>query len=46
MSGRLVLKRSDFAIGIGDWSSGEQIGIDVNVSFAVQMQRQIDGPSH
>jgi polyisoprenoid-binding protein YceI len=40
MSGQLVLKRSDFSIGIGDWSSGEQIGIDVSVSFSVVMQRE------
>ena len=40
MSGELVLKRSDFSIGIGDWSSGEQIGIDVSVSFTVVMQKQ------
>ncbi|UVW35537.1 YceI family protein [SAR92 clade bacterium H455] len=40
MSGELVLKRSDFSIGIGDWSSGDQIGIDVRVSFVVEMQRQ------
>jgi polyisoprenoid-binding protein YceI len=40
MSGQLVLKRSDFSIGIGDWSSSEQIGIDVSVSFVVEMQRQ------
>ena len=41
MSGQLILQRSDFSIGIGDWSSGEQIGIDVGVSFVVQMQRQV-----
>lgn len=40
MSGQLTLKRSDFSIGIGDWSSGEQIGIDVSVSFSVVMQRE------
>jgi polyisoprenoid-binding protein YceI len=40
MSGQLVLKRSDFSIGIGDWSSGDQIGIDVSVSFTVEMQRE------
>jgi hypothetical protein len=40
MSGQLVLKRSDFSIGIGDWSSGDQIGIDVNVSFSVVLQRE------
>ena len=39
MSGQLILKRSDFSIGIGDWSSGDQIGIDVSVSFTVVMQR-------
>lgn len=41
MRGQLMLKRSDFSIGIGDWSSGQQIGIDVGVSFVVQMQRQV-----
>jgi len=35
MSGQLTLQRSDFSIGIGDWSSGEQIGIDVSVSFVL-----------
>jgi polyisoprenoid-binding protein YceI len=40
MSGQLVLKRSDFSIGIGDWSSGDQIGIDVSVSFTVEMRRE------
>ena len=44
MSGQLVLKRSDFSIGIGDWSSGDQIGIDVSVSFTVVMQRQLQEP--
>ena len=46
ISGQLVLKRSDFSIGIGDWSSGDQIGIDVSVSFAVLMQRQFREPQH
>ena len=46
MSGQLTLQRSDFSIGIGDWSSGEQIGIDVSVSFIVHMQRQTDELSH
>ena len=41
MSGQLILQRSDFSIGIGDWSSGDQIGIDVSVSFVVEMQRQV-----
>ena len=43
MSGQLILKRNDFSIGIGDWSSGEQIGIDVGVSFVVEMLRQVEG---
>jgi len=42
MSGQLILKRNDFSIGIGDWSSGEQIGIDVSVSFVVEMLRQVE----
>ncbi len=46
MSGQLTLQRSDFSIGIGDWCSGEQIGIDVSVSFIVHMQRQTDELSH
>jgi polyisoprenoid-binding protein YceI len=46
MSGELVLKRSDFSIGIGDWSSGDQIGIDVRVSFTLEMQRQAQGHSN
>ena len=46
MSGQLVLKRSDFSIGIGDWSSGDQIGIDVRVSFTLEMQRQAQGHSN
>jgi len=46
MSGQLILKRSDFSIGIGDWSSGEQIGIDVGVSFTVVMHRQVQEPAN
>jgi polyisoprenoid-binding protein YceI len=37
MIGKLTLSRSDFAIGSPEWSSGDQIGIDVDVSFAVKM---------
>ncbi len=46
MMGQLVLQRSDFSIGIGDWSSGEQIGIDVSVSFSVLMQRQTEASTN
>ena len=37
MTGKLTLSRSDFAIGSPEWASGDQIGIDVDVSFAVKM---------
>ena len=37
MVGKLTLNRSDFAIGSQEWASGDQIGIDVTVSFDVQM---------
>jgi polyisoprenoid-binding protein YceI len=37
MTGKLTLSRSDFAIGSPEWASGDQIGIDVDVSFAVEM---------
>lgn len=38
MRGELTLKRSDFDIGSGEWASGDQIGIDVSLRFALQMQ--------
>lgn len=37
MTGKLTLRRSDFAIGSPEWASGDQIGIDVDVSFALKM---------
>ena len=37
MTGKLTLSRSDFAIGSPEWASGDQIGIDVDVSFVVKM---------
>lgn len=37
MRGELTLSRSDFAIGSKEWASGDQIGLDVTVSFDVQM---------
>jgi polyisoprenoid-binding protein YceI len=39
MRGDFQLKRSDFDVGSGEWSSGEQIGIDVKLQFAVKLQR-------
>ena len=41
MSGKLTLSRSDFAIGSQEWASGDQIGIDVSVSFDVQMLKNV-----
>jgi len=38
MTGELVLKRSDFSIGLGPWASGDQIGIDVRVGFDVHLR--------
>ncbi|MDG1818544.1 MAG: YceI family protein [Porticoccaceae bacterium] len=37
MSGALTLNRSDFSIGSPEWASGDQIGLDVSVSFKVKM---------
>lgn len=41
MTGKLTLSRSDFAIGSPEWASGNQIGIDVSVSFAVKMLKNV-----
>ncbi len=41
MSGKLILSRSDFSIGNKEWASGDQIGIDVSVSFDVQMLKHV-----
>jgi polyisoprenoid-binding protein YceI len=38
ITGELVIPRTDFAIGSGQWSSSDQIGIDVRVSFDVRLQ--------
>ena len=37
LTGEVVLKRSDFSIGTGEWLSGDQIGLDVNVHFSVEL---------
>jgi polyisoprenoid-binding protein YceI len=41
MTGKLTLSRSDFSIGSPEWASGDQIGIDVSVSFAVKMLEHV-----
>ena len=38
ITGELVIPRTDFAIGSGQWSSSDQIGVDVRVSFDVRLQ--------
>ena len=40
MSGRVDLQRLDFGIGTGEWSSGDQIGLDVVVEFRLTLRRQ------
>ena len=37
MQGELTLDRSDFAIGSGEWSSGDQIGLAVKVWFDLSL---------
>ena len=40
MAGRVELQRLDFGIGTGEWSSGDEIGLDVTVEFRLTLQRQ------
>ena len=40
MAGRVELKRLDFGIGTGEWSSGDEIGLDVVVEFRLTLRRQ------
>ena len=42
ISGELTLDRSDFAIGTGEWASGDQIGLAVRVWFTVQLDKVND----
>ncbi|MBT5387236.1 MAG: YceI family protein [Porticoccaceae bacterium] len=37
MVGELVLGRNDFAIGLGEWATGDQIGLEVRVWFDVRL---------
>jgi polyisoprenoid-binding protein YceI len=39
MRGELMLRRSDFDIGSGEWASGDQIGIDVKLQFSIKLVR-------
>jgi len=40
MQGRVELKRLDFGIGTGEWSTGDQIGLDVVVEFHLTLRHQ------
>ena len=37
MQGGLVLKRTDFDVGSGEWATDDAIGIDVKLDFTVQL---------
>ncbi len=39
MQGKASLKRTDFRIGEGEWSSGEMIGLDVKLSVKLCLSR-------
>jgi len=39
MTGKLVLQRTDFDVGTGEWANGDTIGIDVNLAFEVRLRR-------
>jgi polyisoprenoid-binding protein YceI len=39
MQGELTLNRVTYNIGTGDWSSGDTIGLDVNVRFNLKLQK-------
>ncbi len=40
MAGRVELRRLDYGIGTGEWSSGDEIGLDVTVEFRLTLRRQ------
>lgn len=39
MRGELILKRTDFDVGSGEWASDDSISVDVRLSFAVELKR-------
>lgn len=39
MAGELVLQRTDFDIGSGEWSEGATISLEVRLSFTVRLER-------
>jgi hypothetical protein len=40
MSGEVVVDRTRFDVGSGEWESGDTIGTEVSVSFNVMLERQ------
>jgi len=41
MTGQLVLVRTDFEVGSGEWASDEVIGIEVTLTFDVQLNGRL-----
>ena len=39
MQGELSLRRTDFDVGSGEWSTGEAIGLDVRLVFDIRLER-------
>jgi polyisoprenoid-binding protein YceI len=39
MTGAVVLQRTDFDVGSGEWSNGEAIGLNVRLTFTVRFER-------
>jgi polyisoprenoid-binding protein YceI len=40
MFGTLILQRTNFNIGTGEWSTGNTIGLDVKVNFRVRLKKE------
>lgn len=39
MQGELTLQRTSFDVGSGEWANGDSVGIDVKLSFAIELER-------
>jgi polyisoprenoid-binding protein YceI len=39
LRGATTLQRTDFDVGTGEWSSGDSIGLEVRLTFDVQLER-------
>ena len=40
MKGEVVVDRTQFDVGSGEWATGETIGIEVRVRFDLVLERQ------